>query len=705
MVRSAVPGALDYPDVAAFLASVDAGGPLPQCAVLTLTAPDITDVLRSAHELAEYLLLSVQAWLADDRLENVPLVVVTQGAVSTGQGPDDPGVTDLAASVVWGLIRTAQTEHPDRFILIDTDPATDETGTDWNTLLTHATTGTEPQLTLRKNRMFGPRLKRAIPHKEETEAAVLDPSGTVLVTGGTEGLGREVARHLVAHHGVRHLVLTVGEAAVVDTEELRTELAALGAQVRIAGCAAADRSALVEVLAGIPAEQPLTAVVHAVGEVAGGLLETLSADRLGYLLDARIAGAAILHELTRGLDLSAFVVFSSAAGVLGGAGYAGLAAAGSFLDALARQRRAQGLPGLSVAWGALRAEEGAGAAGGDAARLSREGAVALPVEECLALFDASLRSGTELTVATRVDVQVLRERAMAGVLSPVWSGLIRTPTKRAAVSDGDSGLSLARRLLALSAAERNRMVLDLVRGHVATILGHDTLSSVDETRGFLDAGVDSLTAVELRNRLSAATGLQLPATLVFDYPTPAALAQYVVLQVLGTTAAPQPAEPFTAVATTEPIAVVGISCRFPGGVRSPEDLWDLVAAGIDATTNFPSDRGWPEDLYDPDPERLGKSYVRRGGFLDDVAGFDAEFFGISPREALAMDPQQRLLLEVSWEVLERAGLDPQALRGSRTGVFVGAGTSSYICDMEGLPESVEGHAFTGNTSSVLSGRV
>ncbi|MEU5959549.1 SDR family NAD(P)-dependent oxidoreductase, partial [Streptomyces sp. NPDC047525] len=702
-----LPQATTHADTAALLASLDAGGALPQCAVLQIAAPEAVDVPAAAHELAEKLLLTVQAWVADERLESVPLVVVTRGAVGTGQGPDDPGVTDLSASVAWGLIRTAQTEHPDRFILLDAETTTADT--EWDGLLAHAATGDEPQLAHHKHTLLAPRLQRAVTRQQgqDTDAVALDPAGTVLVTGGTEGLGRDVARHLVARHGVRHLVLTAHDTTVSDeaTAELRAELAALGAQVTIAACDPADRAALTEVLADIPAEQPLTAVVHAVGEVAGGLLNALTPDRLGELLDAHVTGATALHELTRDLDLSAFVVFSSAAGVLGGAGYAGLAAAGSFLDALALRRRAEGLPGLSVAWGALRAQNGAGAAGSDAARLSREGAVALPVEECLALFDASLLSGTPLTVATRVDVQVLRERAMAGVLSPVWSGLVRTPLRRAAASEGGSGLALARRLLGLSKAERNRVVLDLVRGHVATILGHDSLNSVDETKGFLDSGVDSLTAVELRNRLSAATGLQLPATLVFDHPTPAALAHHVVEEVLGTSAALQPAEPVTAVDTTEPIAVVGIACRFPGGVRTPEDLWDLVAAGVDATGDFPSDRGWSEDLYDPDPEHPGTSYVRRGGFLDDVAGFDAEFFGISPREAVAMDPQQRLLLETSWEALERAGLDPQALKGSRTGVYVGAGTSSYICDMEGLPESVEGYAFTGNTSSVLSGRV
>nr|WP_263172694.1 type I polyketide synthase [Streptomyces sp. SCSIO ZS0520] len=600
-----------------------------------------------------------------------------------------------------------QTEHPDRFLLLDTDPHQPPTPTQLTTLLTHALTTTEPQLAHRHGQLLTPRLAVASAEAQEAGAqAEFGPEGTVLLTGGTGVLGRLFARHLVTEHQVRHLVLASRRGLEAPgAAELLEELSGLGAQARIVSCDVTDEAAVNAVLGQIPAAQPLTTVVHAAGVSHSALLDALTPGQLAEVMDARVRGALHLDRATRGLDLSAFVVFSSATGVLGGGGYAGLASAGSFLDAFARHRRAQGLPALSVAWGAWDLGAGeAGAASVDRLRLSREGAVPLSAAEGLALFDTALATAAAEVTVTRADVSVLRERAMAGVLSPLWSGVIRTPLRRSAAAGGGAGLSLARQLIGLPKQERHRVVRELVRGHVAAVLGHDGAARVDEKQGFLDSGIDSLTAVELRNRLSAATGLQLPATLVFDYPTPAALALHITEETLGAQAEAQVNEP-ARIRIDEPIAVVGMACRYPGGVRTPEDLWRLVAEGVDATGEFPTDRGWPGDLYDADPEQLGKSYVRRGGFLDDVAGFDAEFFGISPREALAMDPQQRILLETSWEAMERAGLDPLALRGSATGVFVGAGSSSYVCDMNKVPESIEGYAFTGNTSSVVSGRV
>ncbi|MFF2332000.1 beta-ketoacyl synthase N-terminal-like domain-containing protein, partial [Streptomyces sp. NPDC058103] len=312
-------------------------------------------------------------------------------------------------------------------------------------------------------------------------------------------------------------------------------------------------------------------------------------------------------------------------------------------------------------------------------------------------------------MAAAIDFAALRAQAIDGLMPAMFDDLVRLPVRRqnAAAGAEGTGSGLAQRLSAMDESAQHELVQDLIQKHLTTVLGYKSSAPVDLARPFRELGFDSLMAIELRNRLAASAGKRLPATLVFDYPTPEAVVDFLRRHLLGEHQSTDSLMPTTrADVRNDPIAIVAIGCRYPGGVTSAEDLWDLVISGTDAVKEFPADRGWDVDgLYDPDPDHAGTSYVREGGFLEDVAGFDAGFFGISPREALAMDPQQRLLLETSWEVLEDAGIDPTCLRGSDTGVFVGAATQEYGPRLGEGPREVEGHLAIGNVASVVSGRV
>ncbi|CAM2919179.1 type I polyketide synthase [Mycobacterium intermedium] len=530
-------------------------------------------------------------------------------------------------------------------------------------------------------------------------------TGTVLITGGTGMAGSALARHAVTRHGARHLVLLSRRGPdAPEAAELVAELTAAGAQVQVVACDAADRAALAKVIEDIPAQHPLTAVIHAAGVLDDAVISSLTPDRVDTVLRAKVDAAWNLHELTRDLNLSAFVLFSSMAGLVGSSGQGNYAAANCFLDALAAHRRAHRLPAMSLGWGLW--DQASAMTGGmddaDRARLARDGILALSSDDALELFDTALIVDEPFLVPARIDLAALRAHAVA--VPPMFSDLISAPIRRQvddSLAAAKSKSALAHRLHGLPEAEQHAVLLDLVRSHIATVLGNVTPEAIDPDKAFQDLGFDSLTAVEMRNRLKSATGLSLSPTLIFDYPTPSGLATYIRTELAGV---PQEIKPTPAVRPTgdDPIAIVGMSCRYPGGVESPEDLWDMLVAGRDVLSDFPTDRGWNlASLYNPDPDVAGTCYTRTGGFVDGVADFDAAFFGVAPSEALAMDPQQRMFLELSWEALERAGIDPAKLRGSATGVFAGVMTQAY--GMHG--DALEGFRLTGQSCSVTSGRV
>ncbi|MDH6543554.1 acyl transferase domain-containing protein/acyl carrier protein [Streptomyces sp. SPB4] len=488
-------------------------------------APDVRSATAATLEL-------LRSWLADARLAESRLAVVTRGAVVTGEAD---GAPDLVQAAVWGLVRSAQSEHPERFLLIDLEPADDgSAGAADESALARAVASGEPQTALRGGTVHALRLARtttgatAATATDEAPAPLLAPDGTVLITGGTGTLGRAVARHLVTAHGVRHLLLASRSGGAGD---LVAELAELGASVTVAACDTADREAVAALLASVPAAHPLTAVIHTAGVLDDGVIESLTPERFDAVLRPKADAARHLHELTAGLDLSAFVLFSSAASLFGAPGQGNYAAANAYVDALAQHRRAHGLPAQSLAWGLWAERSGMTGHldGAGIARIERAGAQALTTAEGLELLDAALTRDDAVLVPMRVDLAALRAQAASGESVPsLLRALVPVPVRRAAAAAAEAapGTSLAGQLAGLPENERTRILSDLVRGHAATVLGHAGPQAVEADRGFLELGLDSLTAVQLRNRLGTATGLRLPTTLVFDYPTPAALAAH-----------------------------------------------------------------------------------------------------------------------------------------------------------------------------------
>ncbi|MGQ0842080.1 type I polyketide synthase, partial [Actinokineospora sp.] len=595
------------------------------------------DPARAAGEFARIGLAELRALIAAGEDAPARTVWVTRGAIAAGDG--DP-VPRLPQAVLWGLARAARAEHPDLGLtLIDLDDA--------DSVVAAVRLRAEPEVAVRAGALLVPRLVRL--RAAEAEPARVPTDGTVLVTGGLGGVGRNIAR-LLAERGVPRLLL-VSRTGAADPRaaEVTAELTALGVEVDVAACDVADATALARVLDRIGPDRPLRGVVHCAGVLDDGMVAELTPDRLARVLGPKLDGAVHLHRLTAGRSLELFLMTSSFAGVVGNAGQANYAAANVFLDQLAHHRRASGLPGMSISYGAW-ADEGLAVDHADLKRMARFGYGAFSSGQGRDVTELALRHGAPHVVAADITLSRLRETVSTagGTAAAVWRSLL--PAPRTGHDD-----SLVERLSRLPAAERAERVLALVREEAARVLGLRSIESVHPDLPLRELGMDSLTAVELRNRISARLATRLPATLLFDHPTPARLGAYLLSGVLATSGrAPAAVERPRVSTSDEPIAVVSMACRLPGGVSDPEGLWRLVAEGRDAVGPFPADRWDVESLYDPDPEAAGKSYARHGGFLDDIESFDPAFFGITPKEAEAMDPQQRLLLVTAWEALERA---------------------------------------------------
>ncbi|GAA2622027.1 SDR family NAD(P)-dependent oxidoreductase [Streptomyces axinellae] len=716
-------------------------------------------------------LAEAQAWLAGARRADERLIVITHRACAAGAGPAE---ADPAQAAVWGLVRSVQTENPGLVALVDLDEEPGSAEALPRVIESIGENGENgengSQIAVRAGQLLVPALRPAGGPGVPARTGDMPSAGrgcdrdarwaaaSVLVTGAGGTVGSALARHAVATRGIGHVVLAGrrGEAGP-GIPALAAELRGMGAEVTVTACDVSDRAQVEAVLAAIPATHPLAGVIHAAGTLADSVVEALTPERLHAVLAAKADAVSVLDDCTRELNLDWFVACSSVAGWWGTAGQANYAAANACVDALMLNRHRAGHHALSLVWGLWeeRGELSAHLQDTDLRRMSRVGIEPLPTADALRAFDEALGLDEPVLAPVRLGTRTLSD-SDTGPLPPFLAP--RTPSfappvraaaerPRANAATRGAGRGEAAALRELSGERRHRVLTDLVRERTAIVLGRESLREDQLPRSFSDLGFDSLMTLELRNHLSAATGLQLPPTLLFDHPTAPAVVDHLT-EILAeaetgaeagtrdeagssttgagprTGAGAQPvgrgrqlpesapaaisaAVPAQAPAEEDdPVVIVGMACRYPGDVKAPDDLWNLVAEGVDGISGFPTDRGWNlGTLFSDDPDRPGTSYARAGGFLHDAAWFDADFFGISPREARATDPQQRILLETCWEALEHAGIGPRALKGSPTGVFAGVMYHDYGSRLQEIPDGMEGYLQNGSLGSVLSGRV
>ncbi len=669
---------------------------------------------------------------------------ITAGAQAI-EGEQRP--LSIAQASLWGLARCAALELPESWGgLVDLDP---RDGAEGAARLLEVLAGTDDQLAVRSGAVFTARLERLRRRGEVPPPLRLRDDATYLISGGLGGIGWPLVEAWI-ERGARHLVLLGRSAPSAEQQRRLADHAQRGVTVRVLGADVTDGAALAARWATLQGDlPPLRGVVHAAGVLDDAALLRHTERHLRDVLAPKLLGGENLLRLTEGAPLDFFVLFSSLAGVLGSPGQASYAAANAGLDALAHELRGRGVPALSIAWGPWEV----GFAAGHQETLAARGVAPLPAHLALEALGECVALGGAHLVVTAADLRAVAARVPERARAILERWTARTPEAPAPEAHSRAKAFVAE-LLAAPPPRRRNMVLERITAETRQLLGRAAHVRIDPTQSLFELGLDSLSAVQFRTALQRAFGRTLPASLAFEHPTLDALADALLALVEADGAAATAAIPAVPTASSgdvastaddvdtalhglregrlslpslppstlatlaetvrarlpelpvlaaEPIAIVGMGCRFPGGVDSPAGLWDLLRHGVDAITEIPADRWDREAWYDPDPEAPDKTTIRHGGFIDDVAGFDAGLFRISPREARCMDPQHRLLLEVAWQALENAGQDPQRLMGTNTGVFIGFMNNDYASLAE-LAE-LEGHLATGNGISNAVGRL
>jgi acyl transferase domain-containing protein len=675
------------------------------------TVPSMRSLLRMQHRILGGTRRLFRAAIAAELRK--PIWVVTRGA----QRVTDADTVSPDQSCLWGFGRAASLELPQ--VWGGLADLADGTADEWSRFINRITMPRdsairEDQIALRDQAVYVPRLVRRGEQPSATPLELRDDA-TYLVTGGLGSIGLEIAGYLAAH-GAKHLVLT-SRRAPSDAAQQRIDALGeqYGCEFRVVAADVAEAHDVARLLTTVQAElPPLAGIVHAAGEIGTTPLSSLDDAEVDRVFAGKVWGAWHLSEAAADLKLDFFLSTSSIASVWGGFGQTAYGAANAFLDGLAWRLRAQGIAGISVNFGPW----SAGMADADArARLDQRGVKTLSPSDALAgmadvMADPSAQGSVQGVVA-RIDwarfLPLYQQAGRRAFLAELEREAAAQLTAVAPAVTPSGKTQLVELLTNAPVQQRKKLLTDYLRDAVAEVTRVDAAEIRDDA-GFFDLGMDSLMAVELRRRIEQGVGKEIPVTLVMDHPRLSDAADYLLGEVLGLSGQAsdksgfQPASVVTT-RTDEPIAIVAVSCRFPGA-PDPEAFWEVLSGGVDAIREVPEDRFDIDEFYDPDPETPGKTYTRFGGFLDGIDGFDPEFFGISPREAVWIEPQQRLMLEMAWEGLERAGYAPSTLRGSQTGIFVGVGANEYahLLSSEAI-DKIEPYFITGNALNAISGRV
>lgn len=634
------------------------------------------------HEMDRFVrrLLGLVHALARESERPLRLWLVTRG---TGPGGDGGG---LLQSLLWGVGRTLRQEHAEWSVrLVDIAGEPEEAAA---LLASEARTGTVgDDIAMRDGERLNLTLR---PHTLPAPGDDLELGDTWLITGGLGRIGLTCASWL-ASRGVRHLHLIGRRPPDQAAEQVIASLTANGVSTHNHRLDVADRDALETVLDNLFAEGlGLDGVIHAAGLLDDGIVLQQTPERMAAVLSPKVSGAWNLHTLTAARPLKHFVLMSSAAGLLGNAGQSAYAAGSCFLDALAQHRHALGLVAQSLSWSAW------ADAANDlkvAERLDRQGLAPIEPEQGLVALERALSDGAP-------HVAILPRKQGAALTHVLFGG------RQAATQRSTPSSAMIATLREMPASERADYLVDRILDMAAAIRGTDR-ATFTATDGFTEQGLDSMNAVELRNRLQDVLGRQLPSALAFDYPTAERLAQQLLalLELGEAVAAPAlvASSSMRKSDVSDAIAIIGMGCRLPGGIADPHAYWAFLREGGDAIGQVPASR-WDADrvcaLGKP-----GEIQARLGGFVEDAEFFDPIFFGISPREAEHLDPQQRLILEVAWESLENAGLPPSSLEGSETGVFIGISLNDYLQRLNRDPAQIDPYVGTGNALSMAANRL